>query len=66
MAINKNELPLSLSPQHIKEILEMGRRQTYEFLNDNPPFPVHRIGGRGEFKIPRDPFFRWFEGEEQK
>lgn len=63
MIKSKEELPLTLNPQHIKEILEMGRRQTYEFLGNNPPFPVHRIGGRGEFKIPKDAFFKWFEGE---
>lgn len=58
-----NKLPDSLEPDHVREILNMGRRQIYEFL-DNPPFPVRRIGRL--YKIPKFTFFNWFYGDDQK
>lgn len=61
----KEDLPLVLESAHIQEIMNFGRRQTYEFLKD-PPFPVRRIGGRGVIKISRDAFFRWLEGDAQE
>lgn len=57
---DKNELPLTLKPQHIREILDMGERQVYELLNNDPPFRVVKLGRN--YKIPRDKFFEWFEG----
>ena len=65
---NKNQLPITLSPSHIRVILggeePMGERQVYEFLNEvermkEPLFPVHRVGRL--LKVPRDPFFAWLE-----
>jgi len=58
---NKDQLPLSLEPKHIRTILDIGERQVYEFLNNNPPFVVHRVGRT--LKIPREKFFDWFEGK---
>lgn len=58
---SKEDYPLVLEPKHIQEILGVGRRNTYELLND-PPFHVNRVGKRGLIKVPRDVFFKWLEG----
>lgn len=71
---DKTELPITLEPYHIRAILSsdkqkpMGERQLYDFLNDvermdRPHFPIIRVGRL--LKIPRDPFFDWFEGRRQ-
>ncbi|GIP08152.1 hypothetical protein J1TS5_03220 [Paenibacillus macerans] len=62
MVTNKEALPLVLVPSDIQNILGIGRRQTYELLK-SPPFPVQRLGGKKMIKVPRDPFFRWLESE---
>lgn len=58
---NKEEYPLSLEPIHIQEILGLGRRKTYEFLNDKPPFHMVKVGKL--IKVSRESFFVWFEGK---
>lgn len=65
MITSKDDLPLVLGPSHIQEILCIGRRATYELLSD-PPFHVNRIGKNKMIKVPRDVFFRWFEGEKEQ
>jgi hypothetical protein len=68
---NKEDYPLMLSPSHVQEIMNRGRKQTYDFLgeveyqvrkNKNPPFHLIRIGK--SIKIPRDIFFNWVEGSQ--
>ncbi|MCF7753423.1 helix-turn-helix domain-containing protein [Paenibacillus amylolyticus] len=56
----KEDYELVLLAEDIQEIMRMGRKATYDFLKD-PPFPVRRVGGRGEIKISRDAFFEWLE-----
>lgn len=68
----KEQYPLTLDPMHIKEILNIGRKQAYEFVAEveiqnrkgkNPPFHVKRFGKL--YKIPRDGFFEWHEGKRE-
>ncbi|WP_246096168.1 DNA-binding protein [Paenibacillus sinopodophylli] len=58
---SKEDFPLALEPTHIQEILRIGRRGTYELLN-NPLFHVNRIGKNRMIRLPRDVFFSWLEG----
>jgi Helix-turn-helix domain len=51
-----------LNPKDVMEILDIGRRQTYELL-ENPPFHTVRIGRL--IKIPKKPFFEWLNGEDE-
>lgn len=60
--LKRENFPESLEPKHIQEILDIGRRQTYELLAD-PPFRVLKIGRN--YKIPKHVFFNWFEGNSQ-
>lgn len=53
--IKKEELPIILDSKDIQEILNIGRRQTNELLN-NPPFHVERVGKRGLSKCLAMPF----------
>ncbi len=56
-----DDYPDVLEPKHIKEILGIGEKQTYEMLNhDPPPFHFVRVGRR--IKIPKIAFERWFYG----
>ena len=53
--------PEVLEPKHVREILRIGEKQTYELLNQTPaPFHFVRIGRR--IKIPKDAFINWFCG----
>ncbi|OMF35211.1 DNA-binding protein [Paenibacillus sp. FSL H8-0548] len=65
MVKSKDEFPLVLEPAHIQEILNIGRRGTYELLAD-PPFHVNRIGKNKMIKVPRDVFFIWLEGKQEQ
>ncbi|MBO9607945.1 MAG: helix-turn-helix domain-containing protein [Paenibacillaceae bacterium] len=60
--LEKENLPLVLQADDIRVILGIGRRQTYELLQD-PPFPVARIGKRGIIRVSREVFFDWIEGK---
>lgn len=53
--------PDVMEPKHIKEILRIGEKQTYELLNQQPP-PFHfvRVGKR--IKISKTAFANWFNG----
>lgn len=63
VGLKKEDLPMVLDPKHIQQIMGMGRRQTYEFLND-PPFHVQRIGKRGLIKVSREVFFGWLDKDD--
>ncbi|QXE02810.1 helix-turn-helix domain-containing protein [Terribacillus sp. DMT04] len=53
--------PEVLDPKHVKEILDIGLKQTYELLNQEPkPFHFIKIGRR--FKIPKQNFIAWLQG----
>jgi hypothetical protein len=58
--INREKLPEALTSDHVQQILGIGRRQTYELLND-PPFHAVKIGKL--YKISKKAFFKWFDGE---
>lgn len=60
MPINREDLPETLEPKHIKQILDIGRRQTYELL-ENPPFHVVRVGRL--YKVSKRVFFNWLDGD---
>lgn len=60
----KDDYPIVLEPPHIQEILGIGRRATYELLND-APFRVNRVGKNKMIKVSKDTFFKWLEGEGQ-
>jgi hypothetical protein len=59
---SKEDYPVVLDPVHIQEILGIGRRQTYELLQ-NPPFHVVRLGRRGIIKVSSEAFWNWLEGK---
>ncbi|MFD1389135.1 DNA-binding protein [Oceanobacillus oncorhynchi subsp. oncorhynchi] len=52
-----------LNPKDIMEILDIGRRQTYELL-ENPPFRVVRVGRL--IKISKKSFYNWLDGEQEQ
>lgn len=56
----REELPEALTPEHVQQLLGIGRRQTYELLG-NPPFHVVKVGRL--YKISKKAFFKWFDGE---
>lgn len=59
--LNKDQYPSILEPKHIKEILGIGERQLYEFLNQNPaPFHFVRVGRC--IKVSKEVFLNWLEG----
>jgi hypothetical protein len=63
--LDRDSLPEALSPQHIQDILGLGRRTTYELMNsENPPFKVLKVGR--VFKVSKKNFLEWFDGEYPK
>lgn len=59
-----NRYPIMLKPEHVKEILNIGRRATFDLLNqDNPPFVVHRYGPR-KIRIPKESLRKHVEGRD--
>ncbi|MWV44788.1 DNA-binding protein [Paenibacillus sp. HJL G12] len=73
MTKTKDDYPIMLEPAHIQEILGLGRKNTYQFLNEveakvylkkEPEFHLKRIGKL--MKIPKDSFFDWLEGNTTK
>lgn len=58
--INRDQLPEVLTPKDIQNILQIGKKQTYEMM-ENPPFHVVRVGRL--YKISKKTFFKWFDGE---
>jgi hypothetical protein len=55
------DYPEVLEPKHIKEFLEIGEKQTYELLNQEPP-PFHYIRVGRRIKISKEAFEKWFTG----
>ncbi len=62
MTVDREKLPLVLTPKDIQSIMRMGRKQTYELLKE-PPFHVERVGKRGTIKISKTVFFKWLDGD---
>lgn len=59
----RNDFPITLRPSDITRIIRTGRGQAYSVIRQAAAqnwFPVHRVGDA--IKIPRDPFFDWYEG----
>lgn len=56
-----DEYPSVLTPEDIMNILGIGRKTVYEFLN-KPPFNVVRVGRL--IKVSKEVFVSWLEGKE--
>lgn len=56
-----DDYPDVLEPKHIKEILGIGEKQTYELLNQEPP-PFHYVRVGRRIKIAKPTFEKWFMG----
>lgn len=55
----------TLEVSDIKKIMGCGINQAYELVNQaekNKFFRVIRVGRK--IKIPKDPFFKWYNGEQ--
>lgn len=59
--IIREELPEVLTPKHIQDILGIGRRTTYEMM-ENPPFHVAKVGKL--YKVSKKTFFEWLDGKQ--
>jgi hypothetical protein len=65
--MNRNEnkilsdYPEVLNPKDIQEVLGIGRRQTYELLNQIPP-PFHIIRVGRSIKVSKVAFENWLIG----
>lgn len=55
------DYPEILEPKHIREILQIGEKQTYEFLNQSPP-PFHFVRIGRCIKISKPTFIKWITG----
>jgi hypothetical protein len=56
-----NGYPEVLDPKHIKEILRIGEKQTYELLNRDPP-PFHYVRVGRMIKVSKVIFEKWLTG----
>ena len=56
-----DDYPEVMDPKHIKEILNIGEKQTYELLNQEPP-PFHFVKVGRRYKISKEVFKSWFYG----
>ena len=45
--------------QEITGMLAISKNAAYQFVRDNPPFRVLKIGDT--YRIPKESFDRWFE-----
>ncbi len=57
------DYPLVLTPDHIKEILGIGKSTAYELM-DRTDFPTVRIGATK--RVARDRFFEWLDQQAMK
>jgi hypothetical protein len=57
--LSRAQLPEVLSPKHVQSFLQIGKKQTYEMMED-PPFNTVRVGRL--HKISKVSFLRWFDG----
>ncbi len=60
-----NNINMVYSPKEIQKMLGIGKESVYEFLEEvyknKKPFMVIKIGKL--YKIPKEPFNRWLNGE---
>ncbi len=60
-----NEIKKVYSPKEIQKMLGLGKESVYVFLEEvyknKKPFIVIKIGKL--YKIPKEPFNRWLNGE---
>jgi hypothetical protein len=56
------ELPPVLNPEDIQRLLGIGINQTYELLNQIPP-PFHFVRVGRLFKVSKDTFRSWLQGQ---
>ncbi|WGG47705.1 helix-turn-helix domain-containing protein [Rossellomorea sp. DA94] len=61
--LTRKELPDVMTVKHVQQFLGIGRRQSYEMM-ENPPFNVVRIGKI--YKISKVSFLRWLDGEDRE
>lgn len=54
--------PEVLNPKDIQEVLGIGRRQTYELLNQVPP-PFHIVRVGRSIKVSKVAFENWLTGD---
>lgn len=52
---------MTLRVKDIQQILGIGQVSAYNLIHSNS-FPVTKIGKN--YRIPREPFFQWMEGQE--
>lgn len=55
----REDYPLSLKVKDVSVILGIGIHQAYDLVRSGE-FPSKKVGST--IRIPRDPFFHWFEG----
>jgi excisionase family DNA binding protein len=58
---SRQELPFSLNPKHLKELLPHGETKIYQML-ERGEIPAKKIGGR--WIIQRDQFLIWYHGKD--
>ncbi|MFW0780096.1 DNA-binding protein [Rossellomorea marisflavi] len=56
--MTRDELPEVMAPIHVKSFLGIGKKQTYEMM-ENPPFRTVRVSRL--HKISKVAFFDWFD-----
>ncbi|TYS91946.1 helix-turn-helix domain-containing protein [Rossellomorea aquimaris] len=59
MAKRKEDYPLVLTAKDIQEILGVGKRKSYEIMEEKG-FPIVRLGGKLK-RVNRDDFFEWLD-----
>jgi excisionase family DNA binding protein len=64
MAKKREDYPLVMTAEDIREILGVGRRKAYEIMEENE-FPLVRLGGKLK-RVNRDDFFRWLDHKANK
>jgi hypothetical protein len=60
--LSRKELPEVMSPKHVQDYIGIGKKQTYEMM-ENPPFHTVRVGRL--HKISKVSFLRWLDGEDR-
>jgi Helix-turn-helix domain len=61
---NREDYPLVMTAEDIREILGVGRRKAYEIMDENG-FPLVSIGKKLK-RVNRDDFFRWLDHKAKK
>jgi Helix-turn-helix domain len=60
--LTREDLPDVMSVKDVQQFLGIGRRQSYEMI-ENPPFHVVRVGKI--YKISKISFLRWLDGDKE-